>query len=175
MNKPTNQFECIYLTLYDPQCEDEGPVWWCEDRTDDSDIEYVNVAALGAQAERIAELEYSVNLYHRCYEAAREIWRKNHPDRAKWYDPSGEKAIAEMIADHSFWEKHSLTGLCERNTELKERIAELEAMLERLEFPVPDRCSTDGRCVICHGRSEHKDNCELAALLIEETHDDTDV
>jgi len=127
MNKPTNQFECIYLTLYDPQCEDEGPVWWCEDRTDDSDIEYVNVAALGAQAERIAELEYSVNLYHRCYEAAREIWRKNHPDRAKWYDPSGEKAIAEMIADHSFWEKHSLTGLCERNTELKERIAELEA------------------------------------------------
>ena len=22
------QFERIFLTLYDPECEDEGPVWW---------------------------------------------------------------------------------------------------------------------------------------------------
>ena len=72
------------------------------------------------------ELEASVALFHRCYQAAREIWRKDHPDRAKHFDPSGEEAIAAMIADHSLWEKSSLAELARRNEELKARIAKLE-------------------------------------------------
>ena len=89
-------------------------------------------AERNAAQDRIVELEYSADLYDRCYEAARGIWRKNHPGRAKLYDPSGEKAIAEMIADHSVWEKHYLTELHERNVALQERNTELEAALQPL-------------------------------------------
>jgi len=109
-------------------------------RAQNSELANTQIAISGAaiinrfrtQAEHIARLEASVDLFHRCYEAARGIWRKDHPERAKLFDPSGEKAIAAMIAEHSFWEKHSLTGLCERNSALKDRVAELESEVTRL-------------------------------------------
>jgi len=125
MNDDGRQWPRIYLTYQDGSYEQ--PVLWCQDRIDDSDIEYVNVAAFNAQADRIVELEANVELFRRCHEAAREIWHKGHPERAELWDPSGEKAIAVMIAEHSFWEKHSLAELAERNEELRKHIAELEA------------------------------------------------
>jgi len=78
------------------------------------------------------ELEASVDLYHRCYQVAREIWRKDHPERAEDFDPSGEKAIAAMIAEHSIWEKSSLAELAKHNSKLKWRIAELETEIAYL-------------------------------------------
>jgi hypothetical protein len=68
---------------------------------------------------RIAELEGSANLFNECYKRARAIWRKQHPERAGNFDPDGAEAIAAMIADHDIWEKHSLTRLVGRITELE--------------------------------------------------------
>ena len=69
--------------------------------------------------ERITELEGSANLFNECYKRARAIWRKWHPERAGNFDPDGAEAIATMIADHDIWEKHSLTRLVGRITELE--------------------------------------------------------
>jgi len=65
-----NEFDRIYLTLYDPGSDDEGPVWWCEDRIDDSDVEYVPRAALDALVERIAGLEELNASYYRALQRA---------------------------------------------------------------------------------------------------------
>ena len=54
----TLNYKRIYLTLYDPICEDEGPVWWCCDRADETDVEYVNIATHDADWAYIAELEH---------------------------------------------------------------------------------------------------------------------
>ena len=58
MNDDGRQWPRIYLTYQDGSYEQ--PVLWCQDRIDDSDIEYVNVAAFNAQAERVADLEEQI-------------------------------------------------------------------------------------------------------------------
>jgi len=93
------------------------------------------VAALDALIKDNTDLKASVTLFRKCYKAAAEIWRKDNPERSEFFYPSGEKAIAAMIAEHSFWEKGSMTEFAQRNMELKERIAELEAeAVERHAF-----------------------------------------
>ena len=79
------------------------------------------------QAERIAELEGSANLFDECYVRARAIWRKRHPERSQDFDPDGAEAIASMIADHDEWEKHSLTRLVEQIAEHAGEIDEFNA------------------------------------------------
>lgn len=56
----TTQYPRIYLTLYDPECDDEGPVWWIDERMSDSDVEYVNVATFDTLT------------------AQRDHWKANH-------------------------------------------------------------------------------------------------
>jgi len=71
MTNDLRQWPRIYLTY----CGGghEQPVLWCRDRVDDSDIEYVNVAAFRAQAERIAELEAEVMRLNICLDGWQEI------------------------------------------------------------------------------------------------------
>jgi len=66
MSDDLRQWSRIYLTYCDGSYEQ--PVLWCQDRVDDSDAEYVNVAAFDAQGERIAELEAEVARLVACVE-----------------------------------------------------------------------------------------------------------
>ena len=90
------------------------------------------VAALDALIKDNTDLKASVTLFRKCYKAAAEIWRKDNPERSEFFYPSGEKAIAAMIAEHSFWEKGSMTEFAQRNMELKERITEMKAGLDHI-------------------------------------------
>ena len=73
-----NEFERIYLTLYDPDIEDEGPVWWVDERINGNDVEYVNAAAFEAQAKRIAELEAHLRHVIRWCEQDNSMLEKHH-------------------------------------------------------------------------------------------------
>jgi len=89
-------------------------------------------ATHNALIEDYADLEASVKLFRKCYKAAAEIWRKDNPERSEFFFPSGEKAIVAMMAEHSFWEKGSMTEFAQRNMELKERITEMKAGLDHI-------------------------------------------
>ena len=89
-------------------------------------------ATHNALIEDYADLEASVKLFRKCYKAAAEIWRKDNPERSEFFFPSGEKAIVAMMAEHSFWEKGSMTEFAQRNMELKERITEMETGLRHI-------------------------------------------
>jgi len=70
MNEDPRQWPRIYLTYCDGSYEQ--PVLWCQDRVDDSDVEYVNIAAFRAQTKHIAELEAEVARLVVCVEQ----WRR---------------------------------------------------------------------------------------------------
>jgi len=101
---------------------------WDQDLTDACDD-------IDAQVERIAELEAEVDLFHECYQRARQIWRTQHPERAEHFDPDGAVAIAAMVADHDIWEKASVSKLAAR-------IAELEAWRGAASEKLGDACET---------------------------------
>jgi len=89
---------------------------WDQDLTDACDD-------IDAQVERIAELEAEVDLFHECYQRARQIWRTQHPERAEHFDPDGAVAIAAMVADHDIWEKASVSKLAARIADDELRMA----------------------------------------------------
>jgi len=92
MSDDLRQWSRIYLTYCDGS--HEQPVLWCQDRVDDSDVEYVNIAAFDAQAERVAKLETMLVSLQWCVEnvehgihfcpicfAARGLENGHHPGR----------------------------------------------------------------------------------------------
>ena len=91
MSDDMRQFERIYLTYCDGSYEQ--PVLWCQDRVDDDDVAYVNVAAFDVQAERIVELE-------EWQDKAANLLRG-----ALVFLDNDEQCIAELEAEVAHWKQ----------------------------------------------------------------------
>ena len=96
-------------------------------------------------------------------------------DADGWRVPGGVYCDdhASLIVD----EYHEKLGWCWSMQPLDPqaaRIAELEAMLKRLEWIIPGRYFDGNHCSVCDNESGwgHTDDCELGALLHKEATDD---